>query len=115
MRAGTKKVSDKIVDRLARGVALDDGPAKFDAIERIGGTEDGEHDWFRVLLRKAATAKCAGCGNRRAAKSRASKRDPLLVRQTAAAAAARLAQELPGERVEALRRESTQERDRRRR
>lgn len=31
----------------ARGVALDDGPAKFDEIERIGGTDS--HDWFRVL------------------------------------------------------------------
>ena len=43
-------VDDKIVDRLARGVALDDGPAKFDEIERIGGTDS--HDWFRVLLKE---------------------------------------------------------------
>ena len=45
---GEDAVSDNIVDRLRRGVALDDGPAKFDAIERIGGTES--HDWFRVVV-----------------------------------------------------------------
>jgi len=47
---GEDVVSDKIVDRLARGVALDDGQAKFDEIERIGGTDS--HDWFRVLLKE---------------------------------------------------------------
>ena len=47
---GEDVVSEKIVDRLARGVALDDGPAKFDEIERIGGTDS--HDWFRVLLKE---------------------------------------------------------------
>ncbi len=47
---GEEDVSDKIVDRLARGVALEDGPAKFDEIERIGGTDS--HDWFRVLLKE---------------------------------------------------------------
>jgi 23S rRNA pseudouridine2605 synthase len=34
----------------ARGVALDDGPAKFDEIERIGGTDS--HDWFRVVVKE---------------------------------------------------------------
>jgi 23S rRNA pseudouridine2605 synthase len=33
-------------------VLLEDGPAKFDEIERIGGNEDGSHDWFRVLLKE---------------------------------------------------------------
>ena len=47
---GEDVVSDKIVDRLSRGVALEDGPAKFDEIERIGGTDS--HDWFRVLLKE---------------------------------------------------------------
>src|SRR4249919_2046021 len=42
---GEEDVSDKLVDRLRRGVALEDGPAKFDEIERIGGTDS--HDWFR--------------------------------------------------------------------
>jgi 23S rRNA pseudouridine2605 synthase len=47
---GEDVVNEKIIDRLARGVALDDGPAKFDEIERIGGTDS--HDWFRVLLKE---------------------------------------------------------------
>ena len=47
---GEEEVSDKLVDRLRRGVALEDGPAKFDDIERIGGTDS--HDWFRVLLKE---------------------------------------------------------------
>ena len=42
------EVSDAVVDRLARGVALDDGPAKFDEIERIGSSDS--HAWFRVEL-----------------------------------------------------------------
>jgi 23S rRNA pseudouridine2605 synthase len=45
---GEETVSDKLVDRLRRGVALEDGPAKFDEIERIGGTDS--HDWFRVVV-----------------------------------------------------------------
>ena len=47
---GEETVSDKLVDRLQRGVALEDGPAKFDEIERIGGSDS--HDWFRVLLKE---------------------------------------------------------------
>lgn len=47
---GEETVSDKIVDRLARGVALEDGPAKFDQIKRIGGTDSNE--WFQVLLKE---------------------------------------------------------------
>ena len=47
---GEEKVSDAIVDRLSRGVALEDGPAKFDEIERIGGTDS--HDWFRVVVKE---------------------------------------------------------------
>src|SRR6478735_7298403 len=47
---GEEHVSDKLVDRLQRGVALEDGPAKFDEVERIGGTDS--HDWFRVLLKE---------------------------------------------------------------
>lgn len=47
---GQESVADNIVDRLARGVALEDGPAKFDEIERIGGTDS--HDWFRVVVRE---------------------------------------------------------------
>ncbi|MCL7713711.1 pseudouridine synthase [Stenotrophomonas mori] len=47
---GQERVPDAIVDRLARGVALEDGPAKFDEIERIGGTDS--HDWFRVVVKE---------------------------------------------------------------
>lgn len=42
------EVPDNIVDRLARGVALEDGPAKFDRIERIGASDS--HAWFQVVL-----------------------------------------------------------------
>ena len=45
---GEETVSDKLVDRLRRGVALEDGPAKFEKIERIGGTDSNE--WFQVTL-----------------------------------------------------------------
>lgn len=47
---GETTVSEKIVDRLRRGVALDDGPARFDEIKRIGGTDSNE--WFQVLLKE---------------------------------------------------------------
>src|SRR5690606_2774280 len=47
---GEETVSEKIVDRLRRGVALEDGPAKFDQIERIGGTDS--HDWFKVVVKE---------------------------------------------------------------
>ncbi|MGY0504193.1 pseudouridine synthase [Luteimonas sp. e5] len=45
---GEEHVDDKLVDRLRRGVALEDGPARFDAVERMSGTDS--HDWFRVTL-----------------------------------------------------------------
>ncbi|KAF1687585.1 pseudouridine synthase [Pseudoxanthomonas broegbernensis] len=47
---GQDKVPDNLVDRLARGVALEDGPAKFDQVERIGGTDS--HDWFKVVVKE---------------------------------------------------------------
>lgn len=47
---GMDSVPENLVDRLARGVALEDGPAKFDEIERIGGTDS--HDWFRVVVKE---------------------------------------------------------------
>ena len=40
--------SDAVLERLRRGVTLDDGPANFDRIE-IEST-DGSHSWFRVAL-----------------------------------------------------------------
>jgi len=47
---GQDVVPENIVERLARGVALEDGPAKFDEIERIGGSDS--HDWFRVVVKE---------------------------------------------------------------
>ncbi|WP_313493782.1 pseudouridine synthase, partial [Stenotrophomonas sp.] len=47
---GEEKVSDAIIERLGRGVLLEDGGAKFDEIERIGGTDS--HDWFRVVVKE---------------------------------------------------------------
>ncbi|GAA5009571.1 rRNA pseudouridine synthase [Pseudoluteimonas lycopersici] len=102
---GESEVSDKIVDRLRRGVALEDGPAKFDAIERIGGNEDGSHDWFRVLLKEGRNREVRrlwesqGCQVSRLKRSRYGSVElpaPLLRGQ---------AQELSAERVETLRRE----------
>ena len=42
------EVPDNVVDRLARGVALEDGPAKFEKIERINAS--GSHSWFQVVV-----------------------------------------------------------------
>jgi len=47
---GQETVPDNLVDRLKRGIALEDGPAKFDDIERIGGSDS--HDWFRVVVKE---------------------------------------------------------------
>jgi len=100
---GEDDVSDKIVDRLRRGVALDDGPAKFDEIERIGGTDS--HDWFRVLLKEGRNREVRrlwesqGCQVSRLKRIRygsVTLPQPLLRGQS---------QELPDEKVEALRKE----------
>jgi len=42
------EVPDEVVQRLQSGVELDDGPAKFDHIERIGSSDS--HAWFKVVL-----------------------------------------------------------------
>ncbi|KQR10855.1 pseudouridine synthase [Xanthomonas nasturtii] len=47
---GEENVSDAIIERLSRGVLLEDGGAKFDEIDRIGGTDS--HDWFRVVVKE---------------------------------------------------------------
>lgn len=44
------EVPENIVDRLKRGVALDDGPAKFDVIEPINSSDS--HAWFRVAVKE---------------------------------------------------------------
>jgi 23S rRNA pseudouridine2605 synthase len=100
---GEESVSDKLVDRLSRGVALEDGPAKFDEIERIGGTDS--HDWFRVLLKEGRNREVRrlwesqGCQVSRLKRIRygsVSLPQPLLRGQS---------QELQDAQVEALRRE----------
>jgi 23S rRNA pseudouridine2605 synthase len=100
---GEDTVSEKIVDRLRRGVALDDGPAKFDEIERIGGTDSNE--WFRVLLKEGRNREVRrlwesqGCQISRLKRIRygsVSLPQPLLRGQS---------QELSDEKVDALRRE----------
>ncbi|MBB5877338.1 pseudouridine synthase [Xanthomonas sp. 3498] len=47
---GEETVPDSMIERLSRGVLLEDGGAKFDEIERIGGTDS--HDWFRVVVKE---------------------------------------------------------------
>ncbi len=44
------EVSDAVVERLKRGVPLDDGPAKFDEIEAIGSSDS--HAWFRIVIKE---------------------------------------------------------------
>ena len=100
---GQESVPDNIVDRLRRGVALDDGPAKFDEIERIGGTDS--HDWFRVVVKEGRNREVRrlwesqGCQVSRLKRVRYGKvslPQPLLRGQS---------QELPDAQVEALRKD----------
>jgi len=42
------RVTKEILERLRRGVALDDGLAKFDAVEARGG--EGSNQWFHVTI-----------------------------------------------------------------
>jgi 23S rRNA pseudouridine2605 synthase len=100
---GMDKVPDNLVDRLRRGVALEDGPAKFDDIERIGGTDS--HDWFRVLLKEGRNREVRrlwesqGCQVSRLKRIRYGNVElpqPLLRGHS---------QELPADTVEALRKE----------
>lgn len=44
------EVGEDVIQRLARGVELEDGPAKFDEIERIGSSDS--HAWFRVVVKE---------------------------------------------------------------
>ncbi|TWH17676.1 23S rRNA pseudouridine(2605) synthase RluB [Pseudoxanthomonas taiwanensis] len=100
---GQERVPDNVVDRLARGVALEDGPAKFDQIERIGGTDS--HDWFKVVVKEGRNREVRrlwesqGCQVSRLKRVRygnISLPRELLRGQS---------QELPQEQVDALRRE----------
>jgi 23S rRNA pseudouridine2605 synthase len=42
------EVGDEVLEKLRRGVELEDGEAKFDEIERIGASDS--HAWFKVVL-----------------------------------------------------------------
>lgn len=42
--------TEEQLERLASGVELDDGPARFDRIEQVGGT--GANEWLHVTLRE---------------------------------------------------------------
>jgi len=40
----------QLLERLRAGVVLEDGPARFDAIEPVPGPDGAGHSWFRVIL-----------------------------------------------------------------
>ncbi len=42
------EVTDEVVERLRRGVELEDGPARFEKIEPIGASDS--HAWFQVVV-----------------------------------------------------------------
>ncbi len=44
------EVPDEVVERLASGVDLEDGPARFDRITVV--SRSGSHAWFRVMIRE---------------------------------------------------------------
>ncbi|WP_147674826.1 pseudouridine synthase, partial [Vulcaniibacterium tengchongense] len=100
---GQERVPDNLVDRLARGVALEDGPAKFDEIERIGGSDS--HDWFRVVVKEGRNREVRRLWESQGCQVSRLKR----IRYGAVALPRELlrgqSQELPSDKVEALRRE----------
>ena len=59
--------SDAVLERLRRGVTLEDGLASFDRIE--AESTEGSHSWFRVACTKVAIGKCADCSNTKDSRS----------------------------------------------
>jgi len=100
---GEDTVPDNLVERLARGVSLDDGPAKFDEIERVGGTDS--HDWFRVVVKEGRNREVRRLWESQGCQVSRLKR----IRYGGVALPRELlrgqSQELAGDKVEALRKE----------
>ncbi len=44
------RVTDDMLERLAQGIELEDGPARFESIEPVGG--GGANTWYRVTLKE---------------------------------------------------------------
>jgi len=44
------EVTEEILDRLRQGVRLEDGPARFEEVERL--SEGAANDWYRVTLKE---------------------------------------------------------------
>jgi 23S rRNA pseudouridine2605 synthase len=54
------ELSSETQARLLAGIELEDGMARFERIE-AGEKSAGVNRWYRVTLRRAATARCGGC------------------------------------------------------
>lgn len=44
------EVSEEVIERLQKGVELEDGPARFEKVEQL--SEGAANDWYRVTLRE---------------------------------------------------------------
>ena len=44
------RLDDEQIERLTKGIELDDGPARCDRVEDAGGDDDGANHWYKVVL-----------------------------------------------------------------
>ncbi|MFN7214069.1 MAG: pseudouridine synthase [Lysobacteraceae bacterium] len=97
------EVSDAVVERLKRGVQLEDGSAKFDEIEPIGASDS--HAWFRVVIKEGRNREVRRLWDSQGLTVSRLKR----IRYGSVVLPRELLRghctEMPGEQVEALRRE----------